>query len=205
MKQLILASASPRRRELLSNMGAVFEIRASEFDERGFIEKQTELKGYIPPEQQSTMLALEKARYVYENTDITDENVIIGVDTAVVADDVILGKPHDENDAIHMLGLLSGKTHKVISGFALIDGKGKTYTDYDVTLVHMREISEKEARHYVETEYVLDKAGAYAIQGKASMFIKGIEGCYFNVVGLPVYKLAEALKNFDIDLSCGGI
>ena len=190
---------------MLSNLGVDFDIISSEFDEHRFIEEQISKYGNITPERQTVMLALEKARYVFSHMDVNYEYVIIGADTSVVVDGKILGKPRDRQDALNMLRLLGGKTHKVVSGFAIIDNSGKTYTDYDETLVHMRNISIMEAEKYVDSEYVLDKAGAYAIQGKASLFIEGIQGCYFNVVGLPIFKLAQALRNFDIDLSCGGI
>ena len=210
MKKIILASASPRRRELLAGMGADFETVTSDFDERVFIKDSIAVKGYISPEKQTELLAAEKARLVYENINIHGDFVIIGADTSVIIDTdgvqpAILGKPKDKDEAFGMIKLLSGKTHKVVSGIALLDNTGRMYSASETTLVHMREISDREARNYIESEYVLDKAGAYAIQGKAAMFIKGIDGCYFNVVGLPVYKLAQALKNFDIDLLCGGV
>lgn len=206
MKKIILASASPRRRELLSNMGAEFEVITCELDERSFIDRQYAVNGYISPERQTELLALEKAHRVCENAEFSGEYVVIGADTSVITeDDVILGKPKSNDDAIAMLKLLSGKTHRVVTGIALTDSLDREYCSHETTLVHMREISDAEASAYVEHEYVLDKAGAYAIQGRAAMFIKGIEGCYFNVVGLPVYKLAAALKKFDIDLLCGGI
>lgn len=206
MKKIILASASPRRRELLSNMGAEFDIMTCDFDERSFIDAQYAADPSLSPEKQTELLALEKARRVHTSADISGEYVIIGADTSVVTcDNAILGKPKNESDALGMLSLLSGKTHRVVTGIALIDSTGREYHSHEVTLVHMREISEAESMAYIKQEYVLDKAGAYAIQGKAAMFIKGIDGCYFNVVGLPVYKLAAALKKFDIDLLCGGI
>lgn len=206
MKKIILASASPRRRELLSNMGAEFEVITCELDERSFIDKQYAINGYMSPEKQTELLALKKAHRVCENADLGGEYVVIGADTSVITEDnVILGKPKSNDDAIAMLRLLSGKAHRVVTGIALTDSSGREYFSHETTLVYMRKISDTEARAYVESEYVLDKAGAYAIQGRAAMFIKGIEGCYFNVVGLPVYKLAAALKNFDIDLFCGGI
>lgn len=205
MKKIILASASPRRRELLSNIGVDFDVVTSHFDERSFVEEQLRIKGNISAAEQTMMLALGKAQDVSSSVKNTEDNVVIGVDTSVVVDDMILGKPSDREEALKMLRSLSGKAHKVISGFAIIASNGKTLIDYDETFVHMREILPEEAQYYVDNEYVLDKAGAYAIQGKASLFIEKIEGCYFNVVGLPIYKLARALREFDIDLSRGGI
>ncbi len=204
MKKIILASASPRRKELLANMGAEFDIIVSDFDERGFIEGLIRREPDISAARQTELLALQKARAVIGEVDKSEEFVIIGVDTSVVTENEILGKPLDEAEAVDMIMKLSGKTHRVISGFAIISND-KEYSSYDETFVTMRNITNAEAVYYVKNEYVLDKAGAYAIQGKASLFIEGIRGCYFNVVGLPVYKLGEALKKFDINLSCGGV
>ncbi len=206
MKKIILASASPRRKELLANLGVEFDIVVSDFDERGFIDRLLEDKNgeTISPEKQTAALALEKARTVKNAIQDIGDKIIIGVDTSVVTENEILGKPSDGDDAIDMIMKLSGKTHRVVSGLAIISNS-KEYCSYDVTYVTMREITRAEAEYYVKNEFVLDKAGAYAIQGRASLFIEGIKGCYFNVVGLPVYLLGEALKEFGINLSCGGI
>ena len=200
MKKIILASASPRRKEILSNIDADFEVIASKFDERDYIEKQIALRGNISPQMQTMMLAEGKAKDVFSRLDKNDNFVVIGVDTSVVVDNTILGKPKDNKEALYMLSLLSGRCHSVISGFSVIGNNGKIITNFEETSVWVRDVSKTEAENYVNSEYVLDKAGAYAIQGKASLFIEKIEGSYFNVVGLPIYKLAKALNQFDIYL-----
>ena len=198
MIKLILASASPRRSELLSNVGVDYEIVVPKFDERAYMDEQELLRGFISPQEQTYMLAYQKAARALDCIDDKQNVVALGVDTSVVVDDIILGKPEDEQDAVRMLMMLSGRAHKVISGFALVAGDGREYVSFEETKVYMRAFSETEALDYVKREYVLDKAGAYAIQGKASVFVEKIDGCYFNVVGLPVFRVAQALKDFGI-------
>ena len=198
MIKLILASASPRRSELLSNVGVDYEIVVPKFDERAYMDEQEFLRGFISPQEQTYMLAYQKAARALDCIDDKQNVVALGVDTSVVVDDIILGKPADEQDAVRMLMMLSGREHKVVSGFALVAGDGREYVSYEETKVYMRAFSEAEALDYVKREYVLDKAGAYAIQGKASVFVEKIDGCYFNVVGLPVFRVAQALKDFGI-------
>lgn len=198
MMRLILASASPRRSELLSNVGVSYEIVVPKFDERAFMEEQMLLRGYISPQEQTYMLAYQKAKRALDCIDKNSDAVALGVDTSVVVDDVILGKPEDEQEAVEMLMMLSGRAHKVVSGFALVAGDGREYISFEETKVYMRAFTETEALNYVQREYVLDKAGAYAIQGKASVFVEKIDGCYFNVVGLPVFRVARALEDFGI-------
>ncbi len=196
--ELILASASPRRREILSNLGAEYKILVPEFDERKFIDDML-LRGEISPREQTVLLAREKAARALAMLDDKQGKLALGVDTSVVVDDIILGKPRDEAEAVEMLMLLSGRSHRVISGYGLVTESGEQ-TGYDETFVYMRDFDRDEALRYVKNEYVLDKAGAYAIQGRASLFIEKIEGGYFNVVGLPVYKIARTLKTYGIDL-----
>ena len=198
MMRLILASASPRRSELLSNVGVNYDIIVPKFDERAYMEEQMLLRGYISPQEQTYMLAYQKAKRALDCIDKKSDAVALGVDTSVVVDDIILGKPKDEHEAVKMLMMLSGRAHKVVSGFALVAGDGREYTSYEETNVYMRAFTEAEALNYVQREYVLDKAGAYAIQGKASVFVEKIDGCYFNVVGLPVFRVARALEDFGI-------
>lgn len=197
--RLILASASPRRRELLSGMGAEYDILVPDLDERKFIEQEL-LRRDISPQEQTVLLAGQKALRALEELDEKQDAVVLGVDTSVVVDDVILGKPKDEDEAVEMLMMLSGRAHKVVSGFALVSSDGRRIMDYEETAVFMRAFTEDEARRYVKSEYVLDKAGAYAIQGKAAMFVEKIDGCYFNVVGLPVFRVANSLSQFGIEL-----
>ena len=198
MMRLILASASPRRSELLSNVGVNYDIIVPKFDERAYMDEQMLLRGWISPQEQTYMLAYQKAKRALDCIDQKSDAVALGVDTSVVVDDVILGKPCDEQEAVKMLMMLSGRAHKVVSGFALVSGDGREYTSYEETNVYMRAFTEAEALNYVQREYVLDKAGAYAIQGKASVFVEKIDGCYFNVVGLPVFRVARALEDFGI-------
>lgn len=196
--KLVLASASPRRKEILSNIGIDFEIVVPEFDERKFIENEL-LRGDISPQEQTVLLAREKAKRAYGLLNDAKNTAVLGVDTSVIADNIVLGKPKDEDDAVNMLMMLSGKCHRVVSGYAVITSNGKEILDYDETFVYMRKFTESEARRYVRSEYVLDKAGAYAIQGKAAVFIEKIDGCYFNVVGLPIYKVANTLNELGFE------
>lgn len=196
--KLILASASPRRREILSNIGTDFDILVPEFDERKFIENEL-LRGDISPQKQTVLLAREKAKRSYALVDNPENIAVLGVDTSVITDGIVLGKPKDEDDAVNMLMMLSGKCHRVVSGYAVVTSNGEEILDYDETFVYMRNFTESEARRYVKSEYVLDKAGAYAIQGRAAVFIEKIDGCYFNVVGLPIYKIANALNKLGFE------
>lgn len=196
--KLVLASASPRRKEILSNIGIDFEIVVPEFDERKFIENEL-LRGDISPQKQTVLLAREKAKRAYDLLNDAKNTAVLGVDTSVIADNIVLGKPKDEDDAVNMLMMLSGNCHRVVSGYVVITSSGKEILDYDETFVYMRKFTESEARRYVRSEYVLDKAGAYAIQGKATVFIEKIDGCYFNVVGLPIYKVANTLNELGFE------
>ncbi len=199
MKKIILASGSPRRKEILSNVGAEFDIIVSNLDERKYIRDKSVLSGELSPEEQTMLLAEGKAWDVFDGLENQADFVIIGVDTSVVVDTEILGKPKDADDAVSMLMKLSGRKHQVISAFAIISSE-KTVVDREITEVYMKPFSEADAKKYVSSEYVLDKAGAYAIQGRASLFIEKINGCYFNVVGLPIFKLSEKLTGFGIYL-----
>src|SRR5438874_5687990 len=176
----VLASASPRRRELLRNAGIAFIIQPSKIPE---LPREGEA-----PQACAERLATEKARDVFRQR---PQDFVMGADTIVIVGGQILGKPRDEADATRMLRLLSGRTHRVTTGVCLIspDRKGKNSTNdtrSETTLVTMSELSDEDIQFYVATGEPLDKAGAYAIQGIASRWISRIEGCYFNVVGLPV-------------------
>jgi septum formation protein len=195
---IVLASASPRRQELLRNAGIPFTVQPASIDE-------TPLAGE-PPRECAERLAREKALAVFQHN---PQQWVLGADTIVVVDDVILGKPRDAEDAARMLRLLSGRTHAVITGVCLlgpvvsgqapvISGQwsvaSNTGTASETTLVTMGEISEDEIRFYVATGEPMDKAGAYAIQGVASRWIPRIEGDYSNVVGLPVALVYRMLR-----------
>lgn len=200
---LILASASPRRQELLRNAGIPFIVQPADIDETP--------KPNESPRDCAERLAREKALAVFQSQ---PQNYVLGADTIVVIDNMILGKPRDADDAARMLRLLSGRTHAVITGVCLVSPSasyqppvaGKTETKLatgnsqlataasEITLVTMDEISDDEIRDYIATGEPMDKAGAYAIQGIASRWIPRIEGDYSNVVGLPVALVYAMLK-----------
>lgn len=193
--KFILASKSPRRREILSSLGLNFDIITSEADETS---------SETNPEKLVMTLAARKGEAVVkklesEGRDISD-TLIIASDTLVHFDGNILGKPRDRADAKNMLSMLSGKSHFVSSGIYLYCN-GKAVTDVKSTKVWFANLCDDEIEKYLDTDEPYDKAGSYAIQGKASVFISGFEGCYFNVVGLPVRKLYEmAREHFGITL-----
>jgi septum formation protein len=188
---LILASASPRRHELLTQAGLKFKIAAANLNE-DILENE-------PAAAYVQRLAEEKAQAVWnahESSDTPDDPlVVLGADTCVVVDGHILGKPTDTADARRMLNLLSGRTHAVLTGIAVITGT-KVLRDLDITQVTFNCVTDSEIAQYIVSGEPLDKAGAYAIQGYAARWIPRIEGCYFNVVGLPIARtialLAEA-------------
>jgi len=190
-KKIILASASPRRKELLKSMGLEFEVIPSE------IEENIENESFSPKLIEN--LAAEKAADVAKRTNFTA--IVIGSDTVVVINNKILGKPKDKKDAFIMLKMLSGNTHQVISAIAVIDTETrKILKDSVVSDVTFKQLSDEEINAYIETGEPMDKAGAYAIQGFAGMFVKSINGCYSNIVGISVFKLAEMLKEFGVEL-----
>lgn len=179
----ILASKSPRRKEILEMLGIGFEIVVADTDETSderdphrLVELLSERKGLAVRDM---LLA--------EGRDLSD-TVIISSDTVVAIDGQILGKPRDADDARRMLRLLSGRTHEVVSGVALI-GKDRIGVAHEVTEVDFDEWDEETVEKYIAVAHPYDKAGSYAIQGLASAWIKGIHGCYFNVVGLPIHRL----------------
>lgn len=187
---IILASGSPRRRELLSLLGLPFEVITSEADES--------TPPDWTPEQIVRNLALRKAEAVVPAA--SERNaVIVGSDTIVVLDDNVLGKPVDELDSKDMLTRLQGRQHKVYTGVACIGlPDGKTIVDHRVTSVTMRAMTEEDIAAYIATGEPVGKAGSYAIQGLGSTLVEQIEGCYFNVVGLPLSLLGEMLSEFGI-------
>lgn len=180
--KLILASASPRRAELLRNAGIAFTARATDVPER---RRRGESPGKF-----ALRLAREKARAILARN---PRRVVLGADTIVVIAGRVLGKPRDRREARRMLRLLSGRTHQVSTAVCLA-GMGFEHTRSETTRVTMRKLSEKEIRDYVASGEPMDKAGAYAIQGLASRFVSRIQGCYFNVVGLPVPLVYRMLR-----------
>lgn len=186
--RIILASKSPRRREILSGLGIDFEVVTKDTDESSDI---------VDPIMLVKELAYRKGMAVKDQIKDSD-SLIISADTVVSVDNKILGKPTSEQDAAKMLKALSGKTHQVISGVTLIHND-RIITDYEITDVTFSDLSDNVIKNYISTLEPMDKAGAYAIQGLASMLIKGINGCYFNVVGFPVFKFAQMLKEIGIN------
>lgn len=189
---LILASASPRRKELLEQIGLEFSVIPSNIEET--------IKPDEPPEHLVIRLSLAKARNIAERFN-TRSRWVIGSDTIVVCGSRILGKPSDEREAATMLRLLSGTSHLVISGFAVIDRRRECQRSEAVTTkVHFRQLTEAEIARYIATKEPADKAGAYAIQGLGACFVSSIEGSYTNVVGLPLCRLTLTLKELGVPL-----
>ena len=186
--KLYLASSSPRRREILSSLGVDFEIIAPTADESSDL---------TDPARLTELLAKRKAQAAQK---IKNDGIIIGCDTVVYADGKILGKPRNTADAERMLRSLAGKRHSVVSGICLLLGE-KCITAHETTYVDFCPMSDSEIEKCARLGEPLDKAGAYAVQGFASLYISGIEGDYFNVVGLPVNLLYRKLKeHFGIEL-----
>ena len=183
---LILASASPRRSELLTNAGIRFTAEPAHIAEEP-------LSGELPL-QYAQRLAHDKARAVFARH---PQNVVLGADTVVVVDEHLLEKPLDMQDAVRMLRLLSGRSHQVITGVCLV-ARSHEQTEAEITEVRFSTLSESEIANYVGTGEPMDKAGAYAIQGRAARWIPRIEGCYFNVVGLPIALVSTLLKSFQL-------
>jgi septum formation protein len=184
--KIILASGSPRRAALLTNVGVEFELEPSLVQERPHT-------GEAPPDY---IIRLARAKVVAVARR-HDSGLVIGADTIVVLDGRLLGKPEDEEDARRMLRQLSGKWHAVMTGVALYDaGTRREVADYDKTLVRFAQVSEREIDWYVESGEPMDKAGGYGIQGLGGLFVEEIAGNYYNVVGLPLpllYRLARRL------------
>ncbi|MGA8430727.1 MAG: Maf family protein [Candidatus Sulfotelmatobacter sp.] len=179
---IVLASASPRRQELLRNAAIPFTVQAAGIDE-------TALAGESP-RSCAERLARDKARAI---SHLRPNDYILGADTIVVVDAAMLGKPRDANDAVHMLRMLAGRTHQVITGVCLVKPAATEDVRSETTLVTMGELSDDDIRAYVATGEPMDKAGSYAIQGIASRWIPRIEGDYSNVMGLPVSKVYRML------------
>lgn len=188
MKKIILASASPRRKELLEKAGLKFKVVDSNFEEKN--------DWNLPPHPLAQKLSLEKAKAVYKNY---KDSIVIAADTIVVCDGKILGKPKDGKEAEKMLKFLSGKSHLIITGFTIISNDlGKPITKSQETRVWMKKISKTQIDSYMKTREPFDKAGAYAIQGKAKKFIEKVEGDLLNAIGLPLNSLMFELKKLGI-------
>ena len=190
--KIILASKSPRRKEILENLGLKFEIITADADESSDI---------TDPDNLVMTLAERKGSAVVESLTDKEDCLVIACDTLVYAEGEFLGKPKDRSDAERMIKLLSGKKHLVVSGIYLYLN-GKEVTAAAQTGVVFDEMTDEEIKEYINSPEPYDKAGGYAVQGLASVYIRGLEGDYFNVVGLPVNLLCKTLKKeFDLDIN----
>ena len=194
--RLVLASRSPRRADLLTRAGYDFEVAPADIDERLLADET--------PAAHVRRLARQKVAHVARDH---PESIVLGADTVVVTDGVVLGKPADDGDAARMLGRLAGRTHEVLTGVALHTGNDQQ-CDVEATRVTFRELTGEEIAWYVGSGEPAGKAGAYAIQGRASRFVTRIEGSYTNVVGLPVSlvdRLLRAVQYTDLDQATPGL
>ena len=186
---IILASNSPRRRELLERIGVTgFTVWAPNVDES--------VEPGLSPADMVEELSLRKAQAA---KNLGPDGLIIAADTVVALDGAVLGKPRDENGAFSMLSALSGREHRVYTGITVLRGD-KTVTEHEVTAVAFRELAPDEIRGYIATGEPMDKAGAYGIQGVGALLVSGIRGDYCNVMGLPVFRLGQILREFGLDL-----
>ncbi len=187
-RKIVLASLSPRRRELLALTGLSFQVDAGDYEEK--------MTSHLPPRALARRLSRGKAAAVarkYANA------LIIAADTFIIYRGEFLGKPHTAKEAVRMLRILNGGTHSVITGFTILDtATGKMTSRSVETRVYFRKLSSREILAYVRSKEPLDKAGGYAIQGLGSLLIRRIEGDYFNVIGLPLAAVAQALKGFGV-------
>ena len=186
---IVLASASPRRKELLERMGLDFTVRVADLDES--------IDPFSHPADEVARVATMKAKAVYPMCH--DGDVIIAADTIVVCDSLVMGKPRSESEAFSMLRRLSGREHQVMTGLCVLtDSYEETVTV--TTTLRMRPLSDEEIHAYIATGEPMDKAGAYGIQGLASMFVVGLDGDYYNVMGLPVCTLTMILRKCGVKL-----
>ncbi|AKB26152.1 Septum formation protein Maf [Methanosarcina sp. MTP4] len=191
MRRIILASESPRRKELLNQLiGDNFEVYVSSYEETPIPE--------ISPESLLIRHSLEKARDVAK---YFESGIIIAADTSVICNGEVLGKPHTPERAKEMLEKLSGKTVQVITGLTVLDiDRGEEISESEVTDVRMKKMSEKEIEAYIGTGEPLDKAGAFGIQDKGAVLVERVEGDFFNVVGLPLFKLGKILERLGVSV-----
>jgi len=190
MRKIILASASPRRKELLEKIGLKFEVEPSNYAE--------DMHSKLNPDELARAISLGKSRAVASKH---KNAIVIAADTFIVFRGKIMGKPNTEAEARKMLMALRGKSHSVITGFTILDTEeNKVLTKSVETVIHIKKLTPKEIDAYVKSKEPLDKAGAYAIQGLGSVIVERIEGDYFNVMGLPLSALAESLKEFGIHI-----
>ncbi|ABN51328.1 MAG TPA: septum formation inhibitor Maf [Hungateiclostridium thermocellum] len=196
MVKIVLASGSPRRSELLKQIGLDFEIVLSDIDESN----EENLKANELVQHLAYKKAYDVAKKVANRENGKERYLVVGADTVVVKDR-IMGKPKDRDDAVRMLKHLSGSWHEVMTGIALIDTKDfRSVTSVEITKVKMKELTDDTILAYVDTKEPMDKAGAYGIQEKGAILVERIEGCYFNVVGLPLGRLSDLLKDFGVSV-----
>lgn len=201
---IILASKSPRRREILEQVGVSFDIEVSELPE---------VITQVEPSKIVLELSMQKADEVYNKVlkdrinkvEATDnEYIIIAADTVVEVDGHVMGKPLDRDDAYNMIKSISGRSHHVLTGVTLIICKGieepRKVSFYEETSVEIYDMSEEEINRYIDSKEPYDKAGAYAVQGAFAAYVKKLDGDYYNVVGLPIARIIRELKNFGIDM-----
>lgn len=190
MKPIVLASSSPRRSDLLRQIGLTFEVVPPDVDESRFSFDDD-------PPGTAERLAREKARSVARGIDARGR-LVLGADTVVLFEGEVLGKPVDADDAFRMLGRLAGHTHRVLTGFALLEPETeRSVTAHEWTTVYMRKCTGREIRAYVDTGEPLDKAGSYGAHARGAGLITRIEGCFYNVIGLPLARLLVTLDEFD--------
>lgn len=192
MKELILASQSPRRKMLLEQIGVPFTVLCSDVDE--------DVHGEVEPGEYVQILAARKAEHTARKLDEGRSAVVLAADTIVVAEGKILGKPRDRNEAFEMLKLLDNKWHWVMTGITAIDVRtGERLTDVEKTGVKVRSLSTEAIWNYIDSGEPFDKAGAYGIQGLGALLVEKLDGCYFNVVGLPLYRVSVMLGRLGIN------
>ncbi len=200
--KIILASSSPRRREMLEKLGIPFEIMVGSHNEKNH--KDSDFAGFRKLAMENARMKVQEVFEVFSEKNIKtspDEAVLIGADTIVVVDEHLLPKPADDEDAKRMIRLLSGRTHRVITGIAVLKApEGTIFEDYEETFVTFRSLSSEDVNRYVATGECRDKAGAYGIQDFGVFLVESIQGDYNNVVGLPLMKLYLGLRKFNLDL-----
>ena len=187
--KVILASKSPRRKELMDFLGIDYEIKVSEVDET--------LEEGLAIEEQSKRLGYIKAKAVFDQT--TGDRIVIGSDTLVVKDNIIFGKPKDRQDAINMVNTIKNDKHQVITSIAVLVQEGneyKEYIDYDIADVYISDMSKEEIEEWIDSGKAYDKAGAYAIQLDFMKFLEKVDGNYGTVIGLPIHKLYRIMKQY---------
>ena len=195
--QIVLASASDRRKELLQRLGIEFKVMISDFNEES-VDFDGDCSKYVQT------LATGKVLDISKNLQDKSGKIIIGCDTIVSINHEVLGKPKDKRDAFLMLKKLSGKEHQVYSGITLLNTENKKIiSDFQCTRVIFSELKDEIINWYIETGEPMDKAGSYGIQGYAGSFVKEIHGCYYNVVGLPLNKLSFMLRDMGVNLYKG--